>query len=247
LQENEWITLTYIRNSSDGLPSGDVKRLEIIPLTRRDFQMGFKEWIIPQEKYFFDLLSRQSDVVLKCGLALSDLVRDPRDIAAKSMAIEEIENEGDGIVHELARLLNRTFVTPIDHDDISKLASNMDDIVDFIDAGASRMRSYQIKEIPVSMIDLTETIVNQITEVNKAIHGLSNRNSRDTLLERCVEVNRLENVADDIVHTAVAGLFRLDDIKQIIKLKEIYELLEDASDSCEDVADIVKDVVIKNA
>ena len=209
--------------------------------------MGFKEWIIPQEKHFFNLLSKQSDVVLKCGKAISDLVRNPTDIAAKSMAIEEIESEGDSIVHELARLLNRTFVTPIDHDDISKLASNMDDIVDFIDAGASRIRSYEIKEIPIAMIDLVDTLVNQITEINEAVHGLSNRHSKDLLLEKCVEVNRLENVADDITHTAVAGLFRLDDIKLIIKLKEIYELLEEASDSCEDVADVVRDVVIKNA
>lgn len=209
--------------------------------------MGFKEWIIPQEKFFFSLLSQQSDVVLKCGEALSDLVRDPEDIAAKSMAIEEIESEGDSIVHELVKLLNRTFVTPFDHDDISNLASKMDDIIDYIDAGAIRIRSYEIAEIPVSMIDLTDTLMRQIREINAAVHALPGLRKGNGIMERCVEVNRLENVADDIVHTAVAGLFRMEDLKQIIKLKEIYELLEEASDSCEDVADIIKDVVIKNS
>jgi len=209
--------------------------------------MGFKEWIIPQEKYFFRLLSKQSDIVLKCVQAISDLVRDPRDLAAKSMAIEEIESEGDSIVHEVVELLNKTFVTPIDHDDLSKLTQKMDDVIDYMEAGAVRIRSYEIKEIPASMIDLVDVLMKQVEEVHAAIHGLSNMHKSNDLLERCVEVNRLENVADDITHSAVAGLFKLDDIKMIIKLKEIYELLEEATDYCEDVADVVKDVVIKNA
>jgi len=209
--------------------------------------MGFKEWIIPQEKYFFLLLSRQSDIVLKCVQALSDLVRDPRDLAAKSMAIKEIESEGDGIVHEVVELLNKTFVTPIDHDDLSKLTQRMDDVIDYMDASAVRIRSYEIREIPVTMIDLVDVLMKQVEELHAAIHGLSHMHKSNDLLERCVEINRLENVADDITHSAVAGLFKLDDIKMIIKLKEIYELLEEATDHCEDVADVVKDVVIKNA
>jgi len=209
--------------------------------------MGFKEWIIPQEKHFFQLLSRQSDIVLKCVQALSDLVRDPRNLATKSMAIEEIESEGDEVVHEVIELLNKTFVTPIDHDDLSKLTQKMDDVIDYIDASAVRIRSYEIQEIPVTMIDLVDVLMKQVEELHAAIHRLSNMHKSNDLLERCVEINRLENVADDITHSAVAGLFKLDDIKMIIKLKEIYELLEEATDHCEDVADVVKDVVIKNA
>jgi len=209
--------------------------------------MGFKEWIIPQEKYFFNILAKQSDIVLKVAEMLSDLMRDLKDIDDKSMAIEELESEGDEIVHEMAELLNRTFVTPIDHDDISKLTTAMDDVIDWIDAGAVRIRSYELDEIPVSMIDLTDTVLNQIKEIHVCIHSLSNKRVKNELLEKCVEVNRLENVADDIVHTAVAKLFKEDDFKKIIKLKEIYEHFEEASDRCEDVADIVKDIIIKNS
>jgi len=209
--------------------------------------MGFKEWIIPQDKNFFKLLSDQSDVVFRVGEALSDMVHNPTDLDNKSIKIEELESEGDEIVHQMVELLNKTFVTPIDHDDLSKLTSRLDDIIDYIDAGAMRINSYQIKEIPRPMIDLVDTLQDQIGELREAIHSLSKMRGKNPLQEKCVEVNRLENVADDIVHSAVANLFKHDDIKLIIKLKEIYELFEEASDKCEDVADVIKDVAIKNA
>ncbi|MDH4122790.1 MAG: DUF47 family protein [Thermoplasmata archaeon] len=209
--------------------------------------MGFKEWIIPQEKHFFDLLALQSDVILKGAKELCNLSKNPQDIASIALKIERIENEGDQLVHDLINLLNKTFVTPIDHDDLSKLTSKMDDIVDYIDSAATRMRLYEVKEIPPRMIDLINVLAKQVNEVHISLHELSTRKRRSALLTRCVEVNRLENQADDITHEALAGLFKLDDIKMIMKLKEIYEHLETATDRCEDVADIVKDIVIKNS
>jgi len=207
--------------------------------------MGFKEWIIPQEHHFFDLLNKQADVVLKAAQAMTELVRDPEHIVERSLSLHKIENEGDALVHQISELLNLTFVTPIDHDDISKLTSRLDDIIDFIDAAATRIRLYEITQIPPQMVQLVDLLLKQVNVVHDGVHKLENRKERNTLLEKCVEVNRLENIADEITHSALAGLFKLDDIKMIMKLKEVYEHLEAATDRCEDVADIVKDVMIK--
>ena len=171
--------------------------------------MGFKEWIIPQEHHFFDLLSKQADVVLKSGKAMVELVQDPGHIVERSLMIHKIENEGDALVHDVAGLLNKTFVTPIDHDDISKLTSKMDDIIDFIDAAATRIRLYEIREIPSPMIQLVDVLMKQVTVVHAGVHLLEKRSDRADLLTGCVEVNRLENVADEITHGALAGLFKL--------------------------------------
>jgi len=209
--------------------------------------MGFKEWIIPQEHHFYNLLNMQADVVLKSAKAMAELVRDPEHIVERSLNLHKIENEGDALVHEIVSLLNKTFVTPIDHDDISKLTSKMDDVIDFIDAAATRIRLYEITQIPPQMVQLVDLLLKQVQVVHDGVHKMENRKERNTLLEKCVEVNRLENIADEITHAALAGLFKLDDIKMIMKLKEVYEHLETATDRCEDVADIVKDVMIKNS
>lgn len=185
--------------------------------------------------------------MLKGAEALDDLVHNMKDIEVKSLWLHKIENEGDGMVHEVAELLNLTFVTPIDHDDISKLTSKMDDILDYMDAGATRIRLYEIKEIPTPMLQLIDVLMRQVKIIHEGVHLLEGRRERSKLLERCVEVNRLENMADEITHGALAGLFKMDDIKMIMKLKEIYEHFETATDRCEDVADIVKDVIIKNS
>jgi len=185
--------------------------------------------------------------MLKGVQALDDLVHNMSDIEVKSRWLHKIENEGDGMVHEVAELLNKTFVTPIDHDDISKLTSKMDDVLDYIDAGATRLRLYEVKEVPPQMLQLIDVLMKQVKIIHDGVHLLENRRERNKLLERCVEVNRLENVADEITHAALAGLFKMDDIKMILKLKEIYEHFELATDRCEDVADIVKDVIIKNS
>ena len=185
--------------------------------------------------------------MLKGVNALDDLVHNMDDIEVKSRLLHKIENDGDAMVHQVAELLNKTFVTPIDHDDISKLTSKMDDVLDYIDAGATRLRLYEVKQVPKPMLQLIDVLIKQVNIIHDSVHLLENRKERAKLLERCVEVNRLENVADEITHGALAGLFKLDDIKMIMKLKEIYEHFEMATDRCEDVADIVKDVIIKNS
>jgi predicted phosphate transport protein (TIGR00153 family) len=209
--------------------------------------MGFKEWIIPQEKHFFDMLEQQADVVVEGAEALMDMVSHFENVAKKRDKIKDIEHKGDELVHTIAEALNKTFVTPIDQEDISKLTSRLDDILDYIEAASHRIWSYEIKTIPPDMVKLTEVIVRSSKEVNHAVKDLRNFKKKNEILNHCIEINRLENMGDDITHVAVAGLFKKYDAVDIIKLKEIYEYLEEATDKCEDASDVIKDVFMKNS
>ena len=209
--------------------------------------MGFKEWIIPQEKHFFDLFEQQANVVLEGAEALMDMVKNFDNLAKRRDQIKDIEHKGDELVHTIAEALNRTFVTPMDQEDISKLASRLDDILDYIEAASHRLWSYEIKAVPPDMVKLTEVIVTSSREVNHAVKDLRNFKKKNEILKHCIEINRLENTGDDITHVAVAGLFKKYDAVDIIKLKEIYEYLEEATDKCEDAADVIKDVFMKNS
>ena len=209
--------------------------------------MGFKEWIIPQEKHFFHMLDTQADVVLEGAETLLDLVKNFDDVSEKRDTMKEIEHRGDDIVHEIAEALNKTFVTPIDHDDMSKLASRMDDILDYMESASHRMWSYEIKRVPSEMIKLVEVLVESAKEVNHAVKDLKNFKKKNEIVKHCIEINRLENIGDDITHQAVASLFKSGDVLEIIKLKEIYEHLEMATDKCEDAADVIKDIFIKHS
>ena len=209
--------------------------------------MGFKEWIIPQSKHFFDMLEHQSDVVVEGAEALLDLTTNFNEVEAKRDKIKDIEHKGDEIVHEVADALNRTFVTPIDHDDLSKLTSRMDDILDYIEAASHRMWSYEIKTMHPDMVKLAEVILASTREVRHAVYDLRDFKKKDEIFEHCIEVNRLENVGDDITHASVAGLFKEFDAIEIIKMKEIFEYLEEATDKCEDAADVIKDIFVKNS
>ena len=206
-----------------------------------------KEWIIPQSKHFFDMFDQQADVVLEGARALMDMVTNFDHVAEKRDKIKDIEHKGDELVHHISDELTKTFVTPIDHDDISKLTSRLDDILDFIEAASHRMWSYEIKTIPPEMVKLTEVILASSKEVNHAVKDLRNFKKKNEILIHFIEINRLENVGDDITHVAVAALFKKYDAVNIIKLKEIYEYLEEATDKCEDAADVIKDIFMKNS
>jgi len=209
--------------------------------------MGFKEWIIPQEKHFYDFLDRQADIVLEGAQALLDMAQHFERVSEKRDRIKAIESKGDDLVHTISEALNKTFVTPIDHDDLSKLTSRLDDILDYIEAASHRMWAYEIKSVPPDMVKLAEVILAASKEVNHAVKDLKNFKTKNEIAKHCIEINRLENIGDDITHAAVAALFKSKDVIEIIKLKEIYEYLEEATDKCEDAADVIKDVFIKNS
>ncbi len=209
--------------------------------------MGLKEWIIPQDKHFFNMLENESQNVLDGSIAFLDMLKNYENIKEKQQKIKDIEHQGDDFVHEIFEELNKTFITPIDHEDISALASAFDDVLDYIDGTAARLVLYEIKKPEENMIKLAEVLVKQTTELNTALSGLRNIKNPKEIEKRCIEVNRLENIADDIYKTSVAQLFKRKDAIEIMKLKEVYERLEFATDKCEDAANVISDIVVKNS
>jgi predicted phosphate transport protein (TIGR00153 family) len=209
--------------------------------------MGFKEWIIPQDKHFFNMLENEASNVLDGSISFLEMLNNYENIKQKQQKIKDIEHQGDDFVHEIFEELNKTFITPIDHEDISGLASAFDDVLDYIDGTAARFVLYEIEKPEENMIKLAEVIVKQATELNSAIFGLRNLKNPKEIEKKCIEVNRLENIADDIYKTSVAQLFKRKDAIEIMKLKEIYERLEFATDKCEDAANVISDIVVKNS
>ena len=209
--------------------------------------MGLKEWIIPQDKHFFDMLDSESSNVLGGSRALLDMLKNYENISEKQKKIKGIEHIGDDIVHEIFEELNKTFITPIDHEDISALASALDNVLDRIDGVATRLVLYEVQKPEDNMIALADVLAVQAEELNNAIEGLRDAKNFKNIEIRCIEINRLENVADDIYKNSVAKLFKTKDAIEIMKMKEIYECLENATDTCEDAANIVSDIVVKNS
>ncbi len=209
--------------------------------------MGFKEWILPRDKHFFNMLENESKNVLDGSIAFLDMLKNYENIKEKQQTIKDIEHQGDDFVHEIFEELNKAFITPIDHEDISALASAFDDVLDYIDGTATRLVLYDIKKPEENMIKLAEVLVRQTTELNIAISSLRNIKNPKEIEKKCIEVNRLENIADDIYKMSVAELFKRTDAIEIMKLKEVYERLEFATDKCEDAANVISDIVVKNS
>jgi len=159
--------------------------------------------------------------------------------------LKQIEHHGDEIVHGIYQALNQTFITPFDREDLIGLASGLDSILDMMYASALRMDLYKIRQSTKPMIELSDVIHNSVVELLSAFQLIREHTKMDVIETKTVEVNRLENVADDLMNNAVANLFESRDPVEILKLKEIYEKLEEATDYCEDVADILNDIVAK--
>lgn len=209
--------------------------------------MGLKEWLIPQDKIFFDLFDRLAAVVVVASYRLIDLIDDFSDVKAKVDALERLEHDGDKITHEIYENLNRTFITPLDPEEISKLASALDDILDYIEGTAQRMHTYGITETDSFMVELAKLIQLSVVELEDAVKGIRTMKNPHQIEHRCIEVNRLENLADDILAHAISDLFKTQDPIAIIKRKDVYEYLEIATDKCEDAANVLSDIAIRHS
>jgi hypothetical protein len=207
--------------------------------------MGLREWLIPKEKEFFDMLEAQSAIVLRGAEAIADLYADFRDIPAKVAAIKRIEHEGDEKVHAIYEALNKTFITPIDREDIQALASDLDNILDMIDAAASRTAIYEIATPVPACAELAATILGQVRGLRTGVALIRDLKRADEVERMAIEINRLENMADEAMNRSIAALFKSHDPIEIIKHKEVVERLEEATDRCEDVADHLSDIVAK--
>jgi hypothetical protein len=207
--------------------------------------MGWKSWLVPQEKKFFDMLESEAANLLKGAKTLSVLINNGMKTETVK-DIEDIEHRGDNIVHEICEELNKTFITPIDHEDISKLASALDDVLDHIHAASRRFNLYNIKKPTKVMIAFSDILLEACKDLEIAVSGIRNLKDPEGIEKKCVEVNTLENKADEILNSSVAELLKGKDAIKIIKLKEIYEFLESAMDRCEDAADVISDIVVKH-
>lgn len=207
--------------------------------------MGILSWLIPQEKHFFDMIEAESTNVLAGVNALVDMLEHYEDIDKKREKIKKIENDGDKIVHDIFSELNKTFITPIDREDISKLTSALDDILDNLEAVAERLVIYKIEKPPKYMLEFALTLQKTAHNVNEGINLLRNFKEATQIRAFCKEVNTLENQGDILLRKATAELFNKKDAIEIIKIKELYDDLESAIDRCEDVADVIGDILVK--
>jgi predicted phosphate transport protein (TIGR00153 family) len=202
---------------------------------------------IPRETKFFDMFVEIASNVVEGAQVLSDLLHnyDYQQMPASVQKIREIEHRGDDMTHRILVKLNQTFITPFDREDIHLLASSLDDVLDFVYSASDRLLTYKIEQPSPSAKVLAAIILKQAEELKKAV-GLLSKDGR--LLEQCVEVNRLENEADQVSRDAIGRLFDggYDPIT-LIKLKELLEILEEASDKAEDVANVLETVVLKSA
>jgi uncharacterized protein len=209
--------------------------------------MGIKELLIPQDTVFFDLFEKQAGIVKEAAYQLVDLTENFTNVKEKRHAIELLEHKGDQITHAIYEQLNRTFITPLDPEEISRLASTLDEVLDYIDGSAEKMFYYTIESTDSHMIELAKLIHLSASEIESAVKSIRSIKDPKYIEERCIEVNRLENLADDVLAHAITDLFRTTDAIAIIKLKDIYEHLETATDNCEDVANTLSDIAIRHS
>lgn len=208
----------------------------------------FRFPFMPREEKFFELFEASAQNMVKAAQKLKELVDTWEDVAGKANEITELEHEGDTITHQVMEQLNRTFVTPFDREDIAQLAYRLDDVTDFIQAAADAMFLYKVDRPGQSARELSDIIVQAATEVEGALPKLRHHTQLKRIFECCVEINRLENVADEVYRSAMGALFNnTTDIAEIIKWREIYEHMESATDRCEDVSNVIEGVALKHA
>jgi predicted phosphate transport protein (TIGR00153 family) len=201
--------------------------------------------MIPREAKFFDMFAGLSRNITEGAKLLQDILQHSRDAESRVKQLQEIEHRADDITHAIITKLNQTFITPFDREDIHRLASSLDDVLDFVNAAAVRLTLYRIFDPPPAASELAGLIVQQSEELAIGVSLLQNNQN---VLEHCVEVNRLENEADRVSRKAIAELFEHEkDPIQLIKLKELYEVLENATDKAEDAANVLEAVALKSA
>ena len=203
---------------------------------------------IPREEKFFDLFQASAENMVQAAHSLKEMVDSWEHVEGKVAEITELEHKGDTITHEIMSRLNRTFVTPFDREDIVQLAHVLDDVTDFIHSAADAMLLYKVERPGERAKELADIILQATEEIEKVLPQLRKRIILSSVLKRCVEINRLENLADRVYRSAIAELFDdSTDMAHIIKWREIYAHMESATDRCEDVADVLEGVAIKHA
>ncbi len=203
---------------------------------------------LPKETSFFDFFEQHAALTVEGTKEFLSLVSSGANIETKARRICDIEHETDVITHRCVEALHKTFITPIDRDDIHRLITRMDDIMDFVEAAAERLALYELTVMTPEVRDLADVLHRAAVQVEVACKGLRDLKNPQSILKTCIDINRLENEGDQTLRRAVARLFREETNPiMIIKWKEVYENLESATDRCEDVANIIEGVVLEHA
>jgi uncharacterized protein Yka (UPF0111/DUF47 family) len=203
---------------------------------------------LPREEVFFDLFEQAARNVHDGALALVDLLENFVDVPQKAKKVKDIEHAGDKITHTTIERLNKTFITPIDREDIHDLICRIDDILDLIDTAVSRLMLYKIEKPTDDAKALGKVLVHATKIITELVPQMRNLKKTDALIQQCIAIHTQENEGDRIEQHALASLFENGhDPVLIIKWKDIYEDLEAATDRCEDVANVVEGIVLKNA
>jgi predicted phosphate transport protein (TIGR00153 family) len=201
--------------------------------------------LFKKDEKFFKIFSQMTVYILEAAEILSNMLKNPvGDLSPMSAKIKDIEHKGDELTHHVIDELNKTFITPLDREDLYALSKALDDVLDLIDNTASRIVLFKISEPIGSASDIAAVLLSQVAEMGSAV---SNLKDNGHVIERCIEINRLENDADRFFQTAIGDLFdQVKDPIEVIKRKEIIETLEAATDKAEDVANVLESIVVKN-
>ncbi len=206
-------------------------------------------FLVPKDKNFFKLFAQASDNLVEISKTFSEMANAPKEKRQELLKkISDLEHVGDEITHQIFTELSTNFITPFDREDISYLASSLDDIVDYIDGSAKRIETYRIEDITPAMKKLCEIIEHSAKEIHIAVSNMKDMSNAVRIREAIVRINSLENHADDVFDTAIADLFDNEkDAIKIMKMKEILSNMETATDKCEDVANVIETIMVKNS
>ena len=209
--------------------------------------VGIVEWLVPQDKIFFNLFEELGTTCTQAAELLVTITDDYTDIKNRSHKMEELEHRGDEISHLIYEQLNRTFITPLEPEEINRLTMALDDILDYIEGTTLMMMNYGITDTDAAMKELAQLIFLSVSEIALATKAIRKIKDPSYIEEKCIEVNRLENLADDVTAQGITELFKGADGVTIIKLKDIYQNLETATDKCEDAANVLSDIAIRHS
>ncbi len=217
------------------------------------YKMGLNnigKLFMPKNKVFYELFEDVAERVHEMGLKLKEFVNEPDADKRSNLLsqIEDMEHKNDDSTHQIFTELGRNFITPFDREDIHYLASALDDIADYIFASAKKINFYKVNPNDSGILKLSEMILQGSLEIKKSVHGLRDMKNLREMTEALVKVNSIENQADDVFDMSIEMLFNQEnDFKEVIKKREIYQVMEIATDKCEDAANVIESIIIKYA
>jgi hypothetical protein len=206
---------------------------------------GFMSWLRSNEDEIIGLLELQAEILVKSVSVLIDLMNDYGKLYELGTKIEDLEHEGDKVTHKVYVLIDKTFVTPLDKEDIASLTGEIDQIIDYTDRFIGTLILFEIKGPSVYMTELAKMLLSSCQEIYHLVKKLRGFKNSQELIRHCQNISQYEHEADVIFRNAIAGLFKTNDAIHIIKMKEVYEILEGAHDRCADVADVFEDIALK--